>query len=64
MKFGFRKPSFKKRISARISFKRMVRAKVRVPRGYGVFSNPKKAIYNRIYRKTTIGLEDLGKKKK
>ena len=64
MKFGFRKPSFKKRISARISFKRMVRAKVRVPRGYGIFSNPKKAVYNRIYRKTTIGLEDLGKKNK
>jgi hypothetical protein len=42
----------------------MVRAKVRVPRGYGVFSNPKKAVYNRIYRKTTIGLEDLEKKQK
>jgi hypothetical protein len=53
MKFGFRMPSLKKRIAARTSVKRMIRSKVRMPKGYGFISNPKKAIYNRIYNKTT-----------
>ncbi len=63
MKFGFRKPSIKKRISARTSWKRAVRhrMKLKAPRGMGVFTNPKKVIYNRIYRRTTFGIEDLPK---
>jgi len=32
-----------------------------MPRGFGIFSNPKKALYNKIYRKTTFGIEDIGK---
>lgn len=37
MKFGPRKPSLKKRISARTSIKRQVvhRAGIKMPRGYG-----------------------------
>ncbi len=53
MKFGFRTPSLKKRISARTSVKRAVRSKVRVPKGYGVLTNPKKAMYNKVYNRTT-----------
>lgn len=30
-----------------------VRAKVRVPKGYGWVTNPKKALYNRVYYRTT-----------
>lgn len=31
----------------------------KVPKGYGIFTNPKKAIYNKIYRKTTVGAEQI-----
>lgn len=57
MKFGFRKPSLKKRISARTSPKRFVRhsLKVKAPKGYGWFTNPKKAAYNRVYNRTSRG---------
>lgn len=61
MKFGFRTPSLTKRISARTSLKRIVRSKVRVPRGAGIFTNPKKAVYNRVYNRTTFGIGSLGK---
>lgn len=56
MKFGIRKPSLKKRISARTSVKRAVRHRLglKAPRGMGVFTNPKKAVYNRVYNRTTI----------
>lgn len=53
MKFGFRTPSLKKRISARTSVKRAIRSKVRVPKGYGILTNPKKAMYNKVYNRTT-----------
>lgn len=57
MKFGFRKPSFKKRLSARTSLKRVVRHSlgVKAPRGLGWLTNPKKAAYNRVYNKTSKG---------
>lgn len=63
MKFGFRTPSLKKRVSARTSLKRVVRHKigVKAPRGMGIITNPKKAVYNKVYRKTTFGIEDLAK---
>ena len=66
MKFGFRVPSLKKRIAARTSVKRFARHSLglKAPRGFGFFTNPKKAVYNRIYNKTTFGLKDIGKKKK
>lgn len=63
MKFGIRVPSLKKKIAARTSLKRYVRHSLglKAPRGMGVFTNPKKAIYNRVYNRTTIGIDDLGR---
>ena len=57
MKFGFRKPSIRKRISARTSLKRAIRhrAGLKAPRGWGWLTNPKKAAYNRVYHRTTKG---------
>jgi hypothetical protein len=57
MKFGFRKPSIKKRIAARTSVKRAVRHRLglKAPRGWGWLTNPKKAAYNRVYNRTTRG---------
>jgi hypothetical protein len=52
MKFGFRKPSIRGMISARISPARIIRHRIglKAPRGLGWITNPKKALYNRIYR--------------
>ena len=57
MKFGFRIPSIKKRIAARTSVKRVIRHNLglKAPRGLGWFTNPKKALYNRVYNKTSRG---------
>lgn len=57
MKFGIRTPNFKSRITSRISWKRAVRHRLglKAPRGFGWVTNPKKALYNRIYRRTTVG---------
>jgi hypothetical protein len=53
----FRVPSLNKRIAARTSWKRYARHNlgIKAPRGYGWFTNPKKAAYNRIYNRTSIG---------
>ena len=57
MKVGFRIPSLKKRIAARTSWKRYARQSLgfKAPRGYGWITNPKKALYNRVYYRTTRG---------
>ena len=57
MKFGFRTPSFKKRVAARTSWKRVVRHNLgfKAPRGMGWLTNPKKYMYNKVYNKTTTG---------
>ena len=57
MKVGFRVPSLKKRIAARTSWKRYARQSLgfKVPKGYGWITDPKKALYNRIYYRTTKG---------
>ena len=57
MKVGFRVPSLKKRIAARTSWKRYARQSLglKAPRGYGWITNPKKALYNRVYYRTTRG---------
>ncbi|MET3943181.1 hypothetical protein ABIC22_005993 [Paenibacillus sp. PvP094] len=64
MKFGFRKPSLRKRVSARTSIKRQIihRAGVKMPRGYGWLRDPKKAVYNKVYRKTTFDIFSVIKK--
>ena len=63
MKFGFRVPSLKRRIAARTSWKRVVRHSMglKMPRGYGFLTSPKKALYNKIYRKNTFGIEDIAR---
>jgi len=64
MKFGMRKPSIKKRISARTSIKRQIvhRAVLKMPRGYGWLRDPKKAAYNKVYNKTTFDIFKIIKK--
>ena len=64
MKFGFRLPSLQKSVAARTSPKRYMRQSlgVKAPRGFGIVTNPKKAVYNRAYNRTTVGVEDIGKK--
>ena len=66
MKFGMRKPIIKKSISARTTgrAKRAVKKAI-IPRygkkGTGLLKNPKKAIYNKVYNKTSFGIKDLFK---
>lgn len=64
MKFGMRKPSLKKRVRARTSLKRQVvhRAGLKMPRGFGWIRNPKRYVYNKIYRRTTFDIFKLFKK--
>lgn len=61
MKFGIRTPSLKKRISARTSWKRVVRHSMglKAPRGMGIVTNPKKALYNKVYNKTSVSVDRL-----
>lgn len=66
MKFGIRKPSLKKSIKARTTgkLKRAVKKSINPfygKKGMGFINNPKKAIYNKVYNKTTIGLKDVVK---
>lgn len=66
MKFGLRTPSLKKSFKARTTgrAKRAIK-KALIPgygkKGMGWIKNPKKAAYNKIYRKTTFSLWDLFK---
>ena len=57
MKFGYRKPSLKKRIAARTSLKRVVRHSLgfKAPKGFGWLTNPKKAAYNKAYNRNSKG---------
>lgn len=69
MKFGMRKPSYKKSFSARTKGKAKRAIKKAIIPGYGKkgtgwIKNPKKTLYNKVYRKTTFSIWDLFKKKK
>lgn len=61
-----RKPSLKRSFKARTTgkLKRTVK-KTLIPgygkKGSGWIKNPKKAVYNKVYHKTTFGLKDLFK---
>jgi hypothetical protein len=57
MRFGIRTPSLRKRIAARTSLKRYVRHSLgfKAPRGWGWLTNPRRAAYNRVYNRTTVG---------
>jgi hypothetical protein len=65
MKFGMRRPSLRKSFAARTSLKRVIRHSIglKAPRGYGILTNPKKALYNHIYSRTTFSWKDLFKKR-
>lgn len=57
MRFGLRRPSIRKRLAARTSWKRVVRHSLglKAPRGYGWLTHPRRAAYNRVYSRTTRG---------
>jgi hypothetical protein len=64
MKYGVRKPSVKKSISARTTgkIKRQVKSSVDPlygKKGMGVINDPNKAAYNAVYDRTTVGVSDL-----
>ncbi|MCT1179898.1 hypothetical protein [Lactococcus lactis] len=66
MKFGMRKPSITKSLKARTTtkYKRKVK-KALIPgygkKGMGWIKNPKKATYNKVYKKTSFSLWNLFK---
>lgn len=67
MKIGVRKPSLKKSIKARTTGKAKRAVKKAVIPGYGNkgagwVKNPKKAAYNKIYKKTSISIFNILKK--
>ncbi len=66
MKFGMRTPSLKKSIKARTTgkLKRSIKKAINPlygKKGMGMIKNPKKAIYNKVYKKTTFSFFDLFK---
>ena len=56
--FGIRIPSFRKSIAARLSLKRKIvhSCGIKMPRGLGFLRSPKRAAYNFVYNRTTVGL--------
>lgn len=66
MKFGMRKPSFKRSLKAATTGKAKRAVKKAVIPGYGQrgagwIKDPKKAAYNKVYNKTTFGIKDIFK---
>ena len=66
MKFGMRKPSIKKSFKARTTGKAKRKIKKALIPGYGkkgmgYIKNPKKVVYNKVYKKTTFSFWDLFK---
>lgn len=66
MKFGIRKPSIKKSLKVRTTgkLKRSLKKSVNPfygKKGTGLVTNPKKSIYNKVYKKTSFSIFDLFK---
>lgn len=66
MKIGIRTPSLKKSFKARTTskYKRQLKSAIDPTygkKGIGWFKNPKKALYNKIYNKTTKSIFDIFK---
>lgn len=66
MKIGMRTPSLKKMLKVRTTGKYKKRAMKAInplygKKGMGLISNPKKSIYNKVYKNTTFSLWDLFK---
>lgn len=64
MKIGMRKPSIKKSIKARTTGRAKRAVKKSVMPGYGQngmgwIKNPNKAMYNKVYNKTTFSIWDI-----
>lgn len=64
MKIGLRKPSLKKSLKAKTvgKAKRAVKKAVNPlygKKGMGVVKDPEKAIKNKVYKKTTVGVKDI-----
>ncbi|MBP1925867.1 hypothetical protein J2Z76_001728 [Sedimentibacter acidaminivorans] len=67
MKIGLRKPSLKKSIKARTTgrIKREIKGTINPlygKKGMGWIRDPKKAMYNKVYNKTTFSIFDVFKK--
>ena len=64
MKLGVRKPNIKKRVRARTTgkAKRAVKSAINPlygEKGTGLINDPKKPVYNKIYNKTTMSVDDF-----
>ena len=64
MKYGMRTPNINKRISARTTGKvtRAMNKAVNLlygKKGIGIINDPSKAIYNKVYNKTTISVDRI-----
>lgn len=64
MKYGMRKPSISKSIKARTTgrINRTINRSINPlygKKGMGYINNPKKALYNKVYNKTTVGVNDM-----
>lgn len=64
MKVGIRKPNVKNMVKGRTTakVKRAVKSEL-IPlynqKGTGIVKNPKKAVYNKVYKKTSFGIKDI-----
>ncbi|WP_099336066.1 hypothetical protein [Clostridium cadaveris] len=68
MKVGIRKPSLKKSVKARTTgrVKRAVKSSIDPTygkKGAGWIKDPKKAAYNKVYNKTTVGINPVSNNK-
>lgn len=66
MKFGIRKPSIKKMVKAKTTgrAKRAIKKAVSPvygKKGAGLVKDPKRAVKNKVYKKTTVGVKDIFK---
>lgn len=64
MKIGIRKPSIKKAVKAKTvgKAKRAVKKAVNPvygKKGAGLAKDPKRAVKNKVYKKTTVGVKDI-----
>jgi len=64
MKVGLRFPSLRGRLAARLSWRRYVRHSLgfKAPRGWGWLTNPKRALYGRVYNRTTVSVDQLARR--
>ena len=67
MRFGMRKPNIKKSLKARTTGKLKRSVKKAVIPGYGKkgrgwIRNPKRALYNKIYKRTSFSVFDIFKR--